>query len=176
MASPKLLDSLSESDLALVRETGRDELKRLDEDELLEVHARVRRARNKHLGVYRRAGAAKVSAKGARGRAHTANERNRARAEVFEKALARVSTQLAVAARKSAADLKDERLAAAAKAKAAGPGKRAASTAKAAKRASGPASKANKKQPAKSPSRKKQEAGSKAAGARRQAKRDGKRR
>ncbi|MDZ4235921.1 MAG: hypothetical protein U1C73_19655, partial [Dietzia sp.] len=111
MASSKLLESLSESDLLLVRSTEPAELTALDEDELLELHARVRRARNKHVGIYRRGGAARVSQKGARGAARGGNQRNAARAEVFEEALARVSRQVSAAARESARTLKEERLA-----------------------------------------------------------------
>ena len=74
----------------------------LDADALMELHARVRRARNKYVTLYRRRGAAKVRAKGARGSAAEANERGWAKAEVFEEALARVSRQLAAAAQRSA--------------------------------------------------------------------------
>jgi hypothetical protein len=49
-----VLSSLSGSDLALVRETQRKRLLDLDEDGLVELDRRVRRARNKHVGIYRR--------------------------------------------------------------------------------------------------------------------------
>lgn len=162
----KLLYSLTESEFLLVRETEAPAITELDEDELLELHSRIRRARNKYVGLYRRRGAAKVSAKGARGAARSANERNGAKAEIFEGALARVSKQLSVAAQRSARELKDERLARARQDSPAPP----------------PATKGAGKvqtlgrarvdQTRKSPGRKKREAGSIATGARRQAKRD----
>ncbi len=171
MASSKLLESLSESDLLLVRSTEPAELTGLDEDDLLELHSRVRRARNKHVGIYRRGGAARVSQKGARGAARGANLRSAARAEVFEEALARVSRQVSAAARDSARSLKEERLALVRAENAAPP-------AAPARRASARKGASTAKRPARtdttrnSPGRKKREAGTKATGARRQAKRD----
>jgi len=107
------LSILTEAERLLVLETGRGELAALDEDELMELHSRIRRVRNKYTGQYRRAGAAKVSTKGGRGKAAQQNSRARERAEVFEDALSRVSTSLARAAKASAAELKAERIAAA---------------------------------------------------------------
>ncbi|BBZ33050.1 hypothetical protein [Mycolicibacterium confluentis] len=166
MATQKLLSSLSEADFVLVRETAPEELGGLDEDALLDLHARVRRARNKHVGVYRRDAAVRVSAKGARGQARPANARNAARAEIFEESLARVSRQVAAAARQSAKELKEERLAQARQ--------EAAPAASAAKppRTSGVKPRVLTDKTRQSPGRKKREAGSIAAGARRQAKRD----
>jgi hypothetical protein len=106
-----LLNSLTERELALVRETEHGRLAGLDEDALVELHTRVRRARNKHVKVYRRQGAALVGDVGGRGKAGQRNTRNRAKAEVFEDALARVSEYLAAAARASAEALQAERLA-----------------------------------------------------------------
>jgi hypothetical protein len=106
-----LLNSLTEAELALVRETDRERLAGLDEDALAELHDRVRRARNKYVKVYRRGAAALVAEAGGRGKAGPRNTRNRAKAEVFEDMLARVSRQLATAARASAAALRAERLA-----------------------------------------------------------------
>lgn len=171
MTTQKLLSSLSESDLLLVRETAASELSALDEEELLDLHAKVRRVRNKHVGVYRRGAAARVPAKGARGKARPANANNAARAEIFEDALARVSRQLGVAARQSARDLKDARLAMASQE----PSKPASASA-ARSSAVKPRVVAKSRVPAdktrQSPGRKKREASSIAAGARRQAKRD----
>lgn len=104
---------MGQSEQELVLSTGRDELLRLDEDGLLDLHARVRRARNKYSGVYRRQASARVSEYGGRGLARPKNQRNAQLAEVFEDALARVSRQLAVVARRTAAELKAERIAAA---------------------------------------------------------------
>jgi hypothetical protein len=106
-----LLGSLTEAELALVRETEPDRLAGLDEDGLVELHTRIRRARNKHVKVYRRQAAALVGEIGGRGKARPRNTRRRAKAEVFEDALARVSRSLAAAARASARALQAERLA-----------------------------------------------------------------
>lgn len=106
----KIVNSLSEDDYSLFRETKKSQMEGLDEDELLELHARIRRARNKYVKLYRRLGADKVETKKSRAKGKSANARNAARAEVFEDALARVSRRLAAAARKSAESLKQERL------------------------------------------------------------------
>jgi hypothetical protein len=106
-----LLNSLTGRESALVRETGTEALRALDEDALIELHLRVRRARDKQVKIYRRQAAARVPEIGGRGAARPKNTRNRGKAEVFEDALARVSRQLAKAARASAAALRAERLA-----------------------------------------------------------------
>ncbi|MHA6626273.1 hypothetical protein ACU61A_12640 [Pseudonocardia sichuanensis] len=106
-----LLNSLTERESTLVRETGTEVLNDLDEDALVDLHLRVRRARDKQVKIYRRQAAALVPESGARGAARPKNTRNRGKAEVFEDALARVSRRLAVAARASAAALRAERLA-----------------------------------------------------------------
>lgn len=108
-----MLNSLTESELAIARSTQPKALVDLDEDALLDLHGRVRRARDKYVGQYRRQAAVKVRDVGGRGKAHAQNQRARDKAEVFEAALANVSTALARAARRAAADLKSERLAAA---------------------------------------------------------------
>ena len=109
--------ALGAAELELVRRTEPAVLADLTEDELIELHTRVRRGRDKHAGQYRRQSAARVAEAGGRGAARPGNRRAAERAEVFEAALARVSTALARAARRSAADLKAERLAAARAAK-----------------------------------------------------------
>lgn len=106
-----LLGSLGKDARALIRETEPDRMAALDEDGLVNLHKRVRRARNKYVGVYRREASAKVSKKGGRGVARPRNARNAARAEVFEDALARVSVALAEAAARTAEELKTARLA-----------------------------------------------------------------
>lgn len=161
-----MLAALNESERLLVLETEKAALAQLDEDELLALHDRIRRARNKYTGQYRRGGASKVAAKGGRGKASQQNSAARAKAEAFEVALGNVSTALAAAARRSAADLKAERLAAArgegtpAVAKAPAAGRSAAKT-PATKRTRNDASAVRKKN-----------ASTLATGARRQAKRD----
>ncbi|GAA4703720.1 hypothetical protein [Phytohabitans rumicis] len=108
-----LLNSLTEAELAVVRETDRERLAELDEDALVELHTRVRRTRNKYVKLYRRQASTRVAEVGARGKARPKNRRSAQKAEVFEDALARVSRALATAARRSAAELRAERIAAA---------------------------------------------------------------
>ena len=86
-----LLNSLTERESALVRETEPERLGALDEDALAELHLRIRRARDKQVKIYRRQAAALVPDVGGRGTARPKNTRNRGKAEVFEDALARVS-------------------------------------------------------------------------------------
>jgi len=117
--------SLTRSEWRLVDETRRDNLHQLDEDELVALHGRVRRARDKHVQLHRRGVGAAVGRKGARGTASEAPRRSASKAEIFEDALARVSAALAKAARQSAAALRAERLAATRKARS-GPAKKRA--------------------------------------------------
>ena len=58
---------LNESEQALLREIEPRKLRKLDEDELVAVHQRVRRARNKYSKNYRRGAAAQVAKDGGRG-------------------------------------------------------------------------------------------------------------
>ncbi|MCK0438863.1 hypothetical protein MUG78_05120 [Gordonia alkaliphila] len=162
-----LKNILSESDYQLVLATEDDRLEDLSEEKLLKLHRRTRRARNKHVGQYRRTGAAKVAKKGARGQGKKANVKRARRAEVFEEALSRVSRQLAVVAHETAEALKAERLAAAqggstgpSKGKGKGKGKVGSKG-----KARVDATRAN-------PGRMKYEASTKSTGKRRQAKRD----
>ena len=106
-----LLGSLTEAERALVRETDRDQMAELDEDELVALHTRVRRARDKYVKLYRRESASRVGAYGGRGKAYPKGSRDRGKAEVFEDALARVSRRLAASARAAARALREERLA-----------------------------------------------------------------
>ncbi|MCZ9635341.1 hypothetical protein [Rhodococcus sp. BH5] len=106
----KILNSLSEDEYVLILETKKDQTVELDEDDLIALHARVRRARNKYTKNYRREGSVKVEAKKARGAGKASNTRNAGKAEVFEDALSRVSRRLATVSRQSARDLKDKRL------------------------------------------------------------------
>jgi hypothetical protein len=162
-----VLNALPEKEWLLIKETETAALADLSEDELIDLHARVRRARTKYVTNYRRAGSAKVSGVGGRGKARQQNTRNRDRAEVFEDALARVSRALAAAAKASAAELKAERLAAAAAAKAGGNPAAPAPKGGRSPRASQVADRGTD-----SPRSRKKNAGTLAAGARRQAKRD----
>ncbi|MEZ5117496.1 MAG: hypothetical protein R2737_14645 [Candidatus Nanopelagicales bacterium] len=108
-----LINALGDKDRLLVAETEPAALKQLDEDELVDLHLRVRRVRDKYVSVYRREASARVPQYGARGASRPKNRRNADRVEVFEDALARVSTRLAAVARRSASELRAERIAAA---------------------------------------------------------------
>jgi hypothetical protein len=85
----------------------------MDEEALIELHARVRRARDRFVQLHRREVGEHVDAARARGVASVAPRRSASKAEIFEEALARVSSSLARAARATAASLRAERLAAA---------------------------------------------------------------
>jgi hypothetical protein len=108
-----LLAVLTESERLLVAETDRDALTMLDEDGAIALETRIRRARDKYVGQYRRGASARVPERGGRGKARPENSRARSKAEAFERALAEVSRRVAVLARESAAALRAERLAAA---------------------------------------------------------------
>jgi hypothetical protein len=101
---------LTDAEVDLVLETEGDRLAAHDEDELIALHDRVRRARNKYSKLHRRQAAEQVADDRARGAAATKNQRTLAKAEVFEDALARVSRRLAAVARQQAKDHKAERL------------------------------------------------------------------
>lgn len=163
-----VLRSLNEKDTVLLLETKRKNVEILDEDALLELHSRVRRARNNHAKNYRRNAAERVSATGTRGGARPSNQRNRDRAEALEDALARVSRRVATVARRSADALRVERLAAV---RQAGGDPRGRSRAVKGTATSPPAGRAADKR-LKTPDRKKRNASSAASGARRQARKD----
>jgi len=160
-----LLGSLTQAEQGLVRETQREQMAGLDEDALVDLHTRVRRARDKYVKLYRRQSATRVTTVGGRGKAFEKGTRDRGKAEVFEDALARVSRRLAAAARESAQALKAERLAEARAARTTTPPK--------ASQASPPlpASQRPRRGP-RTPDRVKRHATTRAAGARRQARRD----
>src|SRR5215831_10196869 len=101
---------LNEGEKALLRQAEGSELARLDEDELIELHARVRRARKKYATLYRRRASAQVKKDAGRVKAHAQHARTAAKAEAFEDALARVSRALAKAAQARATALRAERL------------------------------------------------------------------
>lgn len=162
----KTVNSLSESEYQFLLTTEEGQLSDLSEGRLLKLHKRVRRARNKAVSQYRRAGAAKVGAKGGRGLAKKVNVRRAERVEVFEEALSRVSHQLGVVAHNSAQALKAERLAAAKK-KGSGPKSVPDGAGKVTSKGKARADKTRE-----SSGRKKYEASSIAQGAKRQAKRD----
>jgi hypothetical protein len=164
MSIMQLVGFLAEDEASLVRETEVERMAALDEDDLLALHDRIRRARSKYVKLYRRQASARVEVKGGRGTARPANRRNADKAEVFELALARVSKRVDVLARGAAAELKAERLAAAKAARSTSVPQQAKDT------AAQPVSRAPAH--AKTTGGQKRDASSKSAGARRQAKRD----
>ena len=101
---------LNESEKELLRHAEGSSLARLDEDQLIDLHTRVRRARNKYATLYRRRASSQVKEDAGRAKAHAQHARTAAKAEAFEDALARVSLALAKAARVRAAALRAERL------------------------------------------------------------------
>ncbi len=174
----RLLAVLNDAERLLVAETEADALAALDEDQVAALHDRIRRARGKYVSQYRRQASARVSKKGGRGIARPKNRTASDKAEVFEEALARVSRRLGVLAAASARELRDERIAAARAAKAGQPApkKGAAGSTKGGSAAKKPAP--GRVSPGKSklrnPKTEKNRAGTRALGAKRQAKRDSK--
>jgi hypothetical protein len=158
---------LTKNQADLVRETEPHRMEALDEDTLLDLHTRVRRARSKYVKLYRQTGAQRVGMKGARGHARPGNAANGAKAEVFELALARVSARLEVVARAAAEELKNERLAAAAVRSSTGPG-----TTKGAGGADGSAKASTRRRATKTTGGLKRDASTKSKGKSRQAKKD----
>ena len=165
-----LLAALTVNERLLIAETEAPKLALLDEDETSALHTRVLRARNKVQGVYRRGASTKVSAKGGRGKAHGENAHARLKVEAFEEALGRVSARLATLARQSARELRDERLAAAAQAKAGGA--KAAASSKAPSKGRTVAAKRTGDRSLRSPVSEKNRAGTQGTNARWQGKRD----
>jgi len=169
-----LLAVLNDAERRLVAQTERAELAVLDEDAAIELEARIRRARNKYVGQYRRTASARVAEHGGRGSARPENQRAAMKAEALEEALARVSRRVATLARQAAAELRAERLAAARAARPGrGPAVQAAAAGPAAGRQGPPVSgEPTGDRALRSPRTEKQRAGTLAAGARRQAKKD----
>ncbi len=167
-----LLAVLNDAERLLVAQTERAELAKLDEDGAIELEGRIRRARNKYVGQYRRAASAAVPEHGGRGRARPENKRAAMKAEAFEEALARVSRRVASLAREAAAGLRAERLAASRAARQGrGPGTGGAA-APAVRRGPVVTGEATGDRALHSPATAKRRASTRAAGARRQAKRD----
>ena len=167
-----LLAVLTDSERLLVAETDRDALALLDEDGAIALETRIRRARDKYVGQYRRGASSAVPEHGGRGKARPENQRAALKAEAFEETLSRVSRRVATLARRAAADLRAERIAAARAAKQGrGPGRRGTGT------GPGRTGPVVTGEPAgdralRSPASEKRRAGTMALGARRQAKRD----
>ena len=164
-----LLAALNDTERLLVAETESATLASLDEDAVGDLHARVRRARNKYSGQYRRGASAKVAEQGGRGKARPRNRQAALKAEAFEEALSRVSRRLSVLSREAAAELRAERLAAA---RAAKQGQSPKAAAVAPGKARTVTDRPRGDRALRSPASEKNRAGTTAAGARRQAKRD----
>jgi hypothetical protein len=160
-----VLNSMTEAEQLLVAETSRDALAELDEEELLGLHTRIREARSKYVTLYRRNARGAVVKRGGRGFSYPKNQRDRDKAEVFETALAAVSRQVATQAARAAAELKASRLEAA-KANGTGPATLAVPA------ATEQAASSRRPGAMKTTGGVKKDASSRAAGARRQAKRD----
>jgi len=163
------VQSLTEPERRLIAETQAAHLRTLDEDALAELHLRVRRARDKHVTNHRREVARRVGATRNRAVASAPPRRSASKAEIFEAALARVSSQLAKAARQSAALLRAERLAAA-RGEAGEDGEAAAARTRPPAAAPSPGKRT--RSASRRPIERKVAASSASAGARRQAKRD----
>lgn len=159
-----MIRTMTEAERQLLAEAERDNLLQLDEDDLLDLHGRIRRARNKYSKLYRRRAADRVGDVGGRGKAYGQNQRDRDKAEVFEDALARVSRQVATAAKQAAAELRAERIEAAREAGGSGP--------EVPPPAAKPASKGRARSHQKTTGGLKKDADTRAKGVRRQAKRD----
>lgn len=155
--------SLTVRERELMMETHRDHLRTLSEDDLASLLVRVRKARDKFVQLHRREVAQHVDEAGARGVASKPPRRSASKAELFEDALARVSSALAKAARESAKALRAERLAMAAGQPV--PGSEPTPRAE-------PAVKAGRPKATRTPATQKEMASHRAQGARRQAKRD----
>ena len=140
MSTSKLL---SVKERELVAATSPKRLAKLDVDQLVDLHQRVRRARSKYLTLYRRQAGDQVGKDRARGVAATKNQRTSVKAEVFEEALGAVSAQLAVASKQHAAEIRKER--SAAERKAAGAKKSGAKTGSGSKKKKRGAKKASAK-------------------------------
>jgi hypothetical protein len=108
-----MLNSLTDAERLFLADTSKEALSELDEDQVIDLHTRTRRMRDKYVKNYRRAAGAAVATRGGRGLSYERNQRDRGKAEVFETALARVSRRLSTLATQSANELKKERIAAA---------------------------------------------------------------
>ena len=161
-----VLNSMTVAEQRLVAEASRDAMADLDEEELLALHSRIRRARSKYVTMYRRKASGAVVKRGGRGFSYPKNQRDRDKAEVFETALAAVSKEVAAHAARAAAELRSSRLAAASSSRGSGPKKTSARATKATPATSRP------RGAKKTSGGTKRDASSRAAGARRQAKRD----
>jgi len=107
------MNLFSAKEQSLLMSTERTRLSKLTLDELGDILTLVRRARDKYSSLHRRQATTSIDSARARSASASDNSRTLRKAEIFDDALARVSTSLASAARVSRDELKKERLAAA---------------------------------------------------------------
>lgn len=172
MATKAMLTLLTSAEKQLVAQTSPKRLDRLDEDKLIALLDRVRRARNKYAKLHRRQASAQVKQDAARGVAGTKNQRTSTKAEIFEEALSRVTRQLSSVSRREAKALRSQRLADAKRAKTGAAKPRKAASGKRKGRAGSASAAEHRSQHLKSAGRLKKNASVKSKGKRRQAKRD----
>lgn len=109
-----LLAELNKKERRIIAATEPEALAQLtSEEEVLKLHKQIRRERNKLVGQYRRTASKGVKQHGGRGMSAPKNTKARLKVEALEEALARVSEALAERAAESAAQLREDRLAAA---------------------------------------------------------------
>lgn len=111
--SQAVINSMTAAEQRLLGETSSESLAGLDEDEVLTLHGRIRRARSKYVTKYRRSASGAVVKRGGRGFSFPKNQRDRDKAAIFEDALARVSDEVSAHASRAAAELRSARLASA---------------------------------------------------------------
>ncbi|MGI9621762.1 MAG: hypothetical protein ACR2PK_02915, partial [Acidimicrobiales bacterium] len=87
---PSEISLFTPSEQTLLVETESKRLDKLNEDELVKLLGRVRRARNKYSDLHRRQGASTVRSSGKRYAATTSNTRTLRKAEIMEDAVSRV--------------------------------------------------------------------------------------
>lgn len=114
---PSDISLFTSAEQTLLVETEPDRLAELNEDDLVALLSRVRRGRNKYSDLHRRQGASAVRSSGKRYAATTSNERTLRKAEIFDDAVSRVARYVSRTARANSNDVKEARLAQAAKAK-----------------------------------------------------------
>lgn len=163
---------LTDAERLLIAETEPAELAELDEDTATQLETRIRRARDKYVGQYRRGASARIPQQGGRGAARPLNTRAAMKAEAFGVALGRVSHRVGILARQSAARLREERLEAARAARQGrGPGGRSARPGSPVKR-SATTKRPDARRAHRTPASEKARASTRSMGARRQASRD----
>jgi hypothetical protein len=162
---PASRKSLTAAERELLRTVEPKRLRKLDEDDLIDVHRRVRRARDKYAKLYRRQAAKQVHTDKTRAQASKSAQRTAAGAELFEDALATVSERLAKLARVRSEELRAARLAAAIRPK------RRSVRPRRAQRATKSGGSSRERRQRRTPVRKRAAASSRAASRRHQAKR-----